>query len=87
MRQIVYVPETDTWVMEETVEGRIQWNPEEGLVVIIDEVPFTAEQFWRSLGVYEGWGLRIQFLAPGGDWWGDDELHGRPPAGRRDPSS
>ncbi|MCL4425948.1 MAG: hypothetical protein M1299_00155 [Firmicutes bacterium] len=82
MKQIVYVPETDTWVMEELVEGRVEWDEQQGLIVIIDGVSFSAAQFWRSLGVYEGWGIRIQFLDPG-DWLAEDELYGRhQPPGR-----
>ena len=62
-KQLCWNEATHTWVPEgERIFGKVDWDEIHGIIVVVDGVKMTMEDFQRTLAVREGWYFELRFF-------------------------
>jgi hypothetical protein len=54
-------------LLHDTLRGRISWDQDRGLVLIVDGIALTLEEMGKILEMHEGWQCRLQIADASAD--------------------
>ena len=63
-KNMTYHEETDTWILNDIIDGEITYREDYGICVKIDNKELSMGEFQRAIGVYEGFKFRLEFIDP-----------------------